>query len=61
MIGKLETISTTLVFIIILAASSALAAIPQKINYQGSLTDSGGAPVNTGVEMVFSIYNPFSS
>jgi trimeric autotransporter adhesin len=31
--------------------------IPQKINYQGYLTDSTGSPVNGTVSMVFSIYD----
>ena len=33
------------------------AAVPQKINYQGYLTDSTGTPVNGTVSMVFSIYD----
>jgi hypothetical protein len=33
------------------------AAIPQKINYQGSLTNAAGVPANGAVQMVFSIYN----
>ena len=32
-------------------------AIPQKINYQGYLTNAAGVPVNGTVQMVFSIYN----
>jgi len=32
-------------------------AIPQKINYQGKLTDSGGNPVSGSKTMVFSIYD----
>ena len=31
--------------------------IPQKMNYQGYLTDSGGTPVHGMVTMVFSIYD----
>lgn len=33
------------------------AAIPDTINYQGYLTDSGGNPVNTPRNMIFKIYN----
>ena len=32
-------------------------SIPQLINYQGYLTDSGGNPLNGTVDMVFSIYD----
>ena len=32
------------------------AQIPQMINYQGKLTNAQGAPLNTTVQMVFSIY-----
>lgn len=35
----------------------ALATIPSTLNYQGHLTDSGGAPVDGPVDMVFSIYD----
>jgi hypothetical protein len=31
--------------------------VPQRINYQGYLTDSGGNPVNGSVDIVFSIYD----
>ncbi len=34
-----------------------LAQIPQTINYQGYLTDSGGTPENGSVSMTFSIYD----
>jgi hypothetical protein len=32
-------------------------AIPQKLNYQGYLTNPSGVPVNGTVQMVFSLYN----
>jgi hypothetical protein len=32
-------------------------AIPQKMNYQGYLTNAAGVPINGTVQMVFSIYN----
>jgi parallel beta-helix repeat protein len=35
-------------------------AIPQKINYQGYLTNAAGTPVNETVQMRFSIYNTSS-
>jgi hypothetical protein len=49
----------TVPFITILLAvwmAAALAAIPQKMNYQGKLTDSAGNPENGSFDMVFSIY-----
>jgi hypothetical protein len=36
--------------------ADAHAAIPERINYQGYLTDSGGTPVNTPKNMTFKIY-----
>ena len=33
------------------------AAVPQTVNYQGYLTDSGGTPVDGTVQMTFKIYN----
>ena len=35
----------------------ALAAVPDNINYQGYLTNSGGSPVNGTVNVSFSLYN----
>jgi len=32
------------------------AQVPQKLNYQGFLTNSGGTPINTTVSMVFNLY-----
>ncbi|MFA6054980.1 MAG: hypothetical protein WC769_06360 [Thermodesulfovibrionales bacterium] len=37
--------------------SDGFAFVPQKINYQGTLSDSGGTPVTGSVTMVFSIYS----
>ena len=34
---------------------AALPTVPQKINYQGYLTDSGGTPLTGAYEMVFSL------
>jgi len=33
------------------------AAVPQTINYQGYLTDSGGTPIDATVQITFSLYN----
>jgi hypothetical protein len=38
-------------------AGSALAEIPQLINYQGMLTDNGGNPLNETVSITFKLYN----
>lgn len=40
-----------------LVSSHLMAALPQTINYQGVLANSGGTPVNTTVSMTFSVYN----
>ncbi len=53
----LNVILTMMVLLILLSFSSASAAIPETINYQGYLTDSGGNPVNSTVNVVFKIYN----
>ena len=47
-----------LVFLAVLTLpATAIAAVPQTINYQGYLTDSGGNPVNSTVSMTFRIYS----
>ncbi|MFH1390168.1 MAG: hypothetical protein ABIH56_05575 [Candidatus Margulisiibacteriota bacterium] len=43
-----------------LALISAVAAVPSKMNFQGRLTDSGGNPITSAVEVVFSIYDASS-
>ncbi|MEA3358674.1 MAG: hypothetical protein U9R17_04615 [Thermodesulfobacteriota bacterium] len=40
--------------------SSAHAAIPEKINYQGYLADPQGTPIDDTVSIVFSIYSQTS-
>ena len=45
-----------LLLLFILTVSSALAAIPQTINYQGYLTDPQGTPIDETVTVTFSIY-----
>ena len=47
----------TLTLSLTLFVSKGFTAIPQKINYQGYLTNAVGVPVNGTVQMVFSIYN----
>jgi hypothetical protein len=46
----------TIVFLLFLGTSSASAAIPYTINYQGFLTDSVGASVNGTVSITFALY-----
>ena len=41
---------------VVLTLSSASAEVPQMINYQGRLTDSTGAPLDTSVSMRYRIY-----
>ena len=41
-------------FIVLIASS--FATVPQLINYQGKLTKSTGAPLDTTIQMVFTIY-----
>ena len=45
----------TFVFSIPFMAYAVLPTVPQKINYQGYLTDSGGTPLTGAYEMVFSL------
>ena len=51
-------ISITL--LLVMASSTAYAAIPQKINYQGYLTDPQGTTIDTTVSIVFSLYSQSS-
>jgi len=58
---KLAILVGSLVMVAILLATMlplvVFADVPQRINYQGYLTDSGGNPVNGSVDIVFSIYD----
>jgi hypothetical protein len=55
--GKaISTITMALTVTVLIAVASAF-AVPPMINYQGALTDSGGAVVNGSVSMTFAIYN----
>jgi hypothetical protein len=47
-------------FLIFGAVSIAAAAVPHQMHYQGHLTDSGGAPLDTVVSMTFTIYDDSS-
>jgi len=51
--------SRILVFVtaILFCASTVFSAVPQIINYQGSLSDSGGSPVNSTLNMTFTFYD----
>ena len=40
-----------------LLSSVGYAQFPQKMNYQGYLTNTSGVPINGTVQMIFSIYN----
>ena len=52
----LTGILMVVVVLLLLGVSYGYAAIPNTINYQGYLTDSGGNPVNATVSMTFKIY-----
>jgi len=54
-------ITTSLfVFIITLVVGTSLAAVPQRINYQGYLTDSGKVPINGTLDMHYKLYDASS-
>ena len=42
---------------LLLWSQLSLAALPPTLNYQGHLTDSGGAPVNASLSITFNLYN----
>ena len=46
-----------LVLWLFLLSSAGYAQVPQKMNYQGYLTNAAGVPVNGTLQIVFSIYN----
>src|SRR4030042_2879777 len=46
-----------LLLLLTLLSSIGYAQIPQKMNYQGYLTNAAGVPVNGTVQMIFTIYN----
>ena len=54
---KFSIIFMWVLLILFFISFTAHAAVPQKVSYQGYLTDSGGNPVNGPVSIVFYIYN----
>jgi hypothetical protein len=57
MFKKAGIAAAQFVFVIVVAVGTSFATVPQNINYQGNLTDSGGTPVNAAVSMLFSLYD----
>jgi hypothetical protein len=53
---KVTTFLSLSLFLLAIIPSIARAEIPQKISYQGYLTDGSGAPINGFVNMIFGIY-----
>lgn len=56
---KARTVVFTLIAVVCLV--SAAFAAPQKVNFQGKLTDAAGNPINTSVSMTFTIYDHATS
>jgi hypothetical protein len=54
--GKISIILMVAMFLLTIT-QLVYAAVPQTINYQGYLTDSGGNPINGTVSMTFSLYD----
>jgi hypothetical protein len=54
---KTRTFVAGLVLVVVLAVSSAVAQVPQMINYQGKLTKPGTCSLDTTVSMTFAIYD----
>ena len=59
-IGRSWAAALALLSVLVLAPSLGHTQIPQTINYQGSLSDSGGLPVNTPTDMTFKLYDAAS-
>ena len=57
---KLMSLMTCALLAWVAMPSPTFAAPPQTINYQGSLTNAGGTPINGAVSMTFRIYNEAS-
>jgi hypothetical protein len=53
----LSIIIAVILLSVSIMTDNARSAIPETINYQGYLTDSGGTPVNSPRNMTFKIYN----
>ena len=54
---KMKKILETMMLAAMLAAGTVLAGVPDQMNYQGRLMDSGGAPVNGSVPVAIRVYN----
>lgn len=54
--GKAYIIPMVVFLALLLTISSVYAAIPERINYQGYLTDNSGEPITITVSMTFRIY-----
>ncbi len=54
--GLLRLFAVICMTILIISSAAASAQVPQKINYQGYLTDAAGNPVDGSLSMTFAIY-----
>jgi hypothetical protein len=50
-------LTVSLAFVMLGTASIITAAVPHQMQYQGHLTDEGGAPLDTVISMTFTIYD----
>ena len=56
-LDHLITVFLVLILVLSILIYPVYSALPQKMNYQGYLTNASGVPINGTVQMVFSIYN----
>jgi hypothetical protein len=56
-LGRNWAATLALLSVLVLAPQAGFSALPQTLNYQGSLADSIGDPVNGTVDMTFSLYS----
>lgn len=54
---RIVSLVVSLTFALMATASIVSAKVPHLINYQGHLTDSGGAPLDTTLSMTFRVYS----
>lgn len=54
---KMKKILGIMMLAAMLAAGTVLAGVPDQMNYQGRLMDSGGAPINGSVPVTVRVYN----
>lgn len=57
MIKKGLAVLSSVVLVVFIQVMTASASVPQTINYQGYLTNSSGVPINTTVDLTFSLYD----